>query len=241
MTLQDRLWVAIVACCCGVELCHGSSGCEDDEEIQSSSNISASGVPEVSAEQRELQLIRRHRDEYENLTRRVAARLRRFQGIPGQRFDGLQSSDVRLTGAQISGLLGESETPSRISLVEEDWIRLAGDIRAAECSNLLLNRIADSREKVPVNARSLLPHDFTLLALCQIGEPACREAFKRIPQEADLRRRQMMVRLLHSVLGKSRARAELVRMQAMISDEAQTERVGLAISQIDNEFSKTEQ
>lgn len=236
MNSQHRLLVAVISCFLALLLsrCPSSSGSDEEKSVRPA--VQHDEDDEKATEQRELKQIQALRQEYQNLSGQVASRLRRFQGIAGLlSFHGeRQSLDTRLTGKgpRISGLTDEFETPKRISYAEEVWIRLAGDIRAEECANLLLNRIADDREKVPVNARSMVPSDFTLAALCQIGPPACREALKRIPLESDKRRREKMVRLLQVVLGNSRARSGLMRLQETVGDDVQIERIAFAISQI---------
>lgn len=176
----------------------------------------------------ESELVRRSRLDYQFVIHGVCTRLRAIQGISAN-----NPSDIRLTGAPVNSLWGEFETPKRISTVEEDWIILAGEIRAASFSNLLLNRIADGRELVPINARSMLPPDPVMIALCRIGEPAGWEAIKRIPLEPDSQRQKKMTSLAQSTLGNSKARSALSSLKATIDDTLQSERISAAIAQID--------
>ena len=231
---------AAVSCCVGWTLLFGSSakdGVGDDKTPGTSAVVETSRLSKpdgqaAHSKREELDQIGQYRKDYKRLVGQVAGELRKIQGIP----DGYDhSSDVRLTGASVSGLLREFDSPERISVVEEDLILLAGEIRAAEFSNLLLNRIACVKANVPINARAMLPSNPALAALCQIGEPSCREALKRIPLESDQRRRKNMVRLMQMHLGDTRSRSQLVGLQRNLTDAAQCERIASAIAQIDSD------
>jgi hypothetical protein len=206
----------------------------------------ASSPPESSEEQQartdreEREQIEICRREHHMLVNKIVSRLRKFQGIPGpaSALSGRPLSDVRLSDARLEYLAGDRDTPATISDIEEDWILLAGQLGIAECSNLLLNRIASGKEKVAINARHMLPPNPALHALLQIGEPACREALARIPLEADKRRCANMVLLLQYRLGLSTARSRLVELQNKSVDREQYERVGIALGLLEQKIAE---
>lgn len=127
--------------------------------------------------------------------------------------------------------------PEKVSHEEEAWIVSAGELRAVECCDLLLNRI-DRPKNLPILREGgiglvYLQGSPAFDALCQIGAPACPPALARIPQEPDLRRRVYLTGLLRHVWGDAEARRQLTELHQQRSNPVEQERLAGALTQIE--------
>ncbi len=159
---------------------------------------------------------------------RVASRLRSLQGVE-------MGAEMILGGERPSD--GVSLTYSdRMSPEEEAWIVAAGELRATNCVDLLLNRISDVGN-VPLVSHVVRHYPEARPAfywLCHIGLPACPQAVRRIPLESDALSRVYLVGLLQTVAGSAQARSLLVSLETTCVDEEERQRILEAIQQCDD-------
>lgn len=181
-----------------------------------------SGEPEPKSDP--LDEVLRLREALDNMKTHVALHLRSSQGLTG--------SDIVLGGKETGDQT--FHFPSPMSREEEEWIVLAGELRAEECVELLLNRISDPGH-VHLLGRTPYQGFPAYYYLCKIGLPACQPALNRVPLESDVRIRELLTGVLQRCLGNSEARSRLVALKENCTTEEMRERVQKAIERCDSE------
>lgn len=173
--------------------------------------------------------IQRLRENLEKMKQHVETQLRKLQGLDSYH------SNIAISGAENDGTrrrMSRDHLP-RMSLEEEEWIVLAGQLNDVRFVDLLLNRIADSNvHLLDLTSHHQCPPAFYFL--CNMGLTACQPALSRIPLESDDRIRDYLTQLLQRCLGNTEARSRLVALKDKCEAEEMRERVQTAIEQCDS-------
>ncbi|WP_131818378.1 hypothetical protein [Planctopirus hydrillae] len=180
-------------------------------------------------------------NDYGRLVKQVEVNLCRIQDVGPSGHH----QPYRVTGKSVV-TKGDWEFPEgrdfrlseRLTAEEDDWIYVAGEVRAKGCVELLLNRISKLHLPPP---RPISPpyrlHRPAFDALVKIGEPACGATIDRLRVEDNPENRLLMTELLTICPGNAEARLELEKArdrQPRDSDEWRNldQAVEMASSQI---------
>lgn len=207
-----------------------------DSEPQSPRSVDQPQEARRLTRSKELQAeARRIRAEVRDIKQLISSRLAVIQGsvwgVPKVVLGNSPPAGDGLTGP-IPGV----SYPEKMSLGEEEWIVLAGQLRDTNSVEYLLNRIS-SLGNVHMLSRVVARYPDRRPAfywLCQIGLPACQPALRRIPLESDGLIRAYLVGLLQTVAGDNQARSWLVALKKTCGNDEQLERVTAAIEQCDD-------
>ncbi len=191
--------------------------------------VADSGEPEGKSDP--LDEVLRLRESLDGMKRRVASELRRSQGL------FVVGTDIVIGGKPIGGMAPGGQTfrfPPQMSREEEEWIVLAGELRAENCVELLLNRISDHGH-LHIVRRPVYQGYPAYYHLCKIGLPACQPALNRILLESDDMSIHLLTGVLQRCLGNSEARSRLVALKDKCETDEMRERVQKAIERCEAE------
>ena len=167
--------------------------------------------------------------------RRLIAGVRDMKQLVAGQLQSLQGLIV----ARSVIVLGGKETgdgltwyfPGRMSREEEEWIVLAGELRAENCVEFLLNRISDrSHVNIPNLRRRPYQGCPAFDSLCQIGLPACPSALHRIPLESNGLIRAYLTGVLQRCRGNTEAKSRLIAFKEICTPQEMRKRVQVQVA-----------